>query len=155
MEKDFKIFHLGYVFKDLDKQIESLKSLNNKIKFNIFEQNDIPSLYRGKDSKISLKIAVSQLFNLNIEIIQPLEGESPYKEFLERGKEGLHHIAISVNNIVPYIEEYQKKGTQILLLIQVGTFDVVYLDTEKELGIVIEFIAPLRKERRKHKNQSL
>ncbi len=141
MKRDFKIYHLGYVFKDVDKQIESMKSLDYRIRFHTFEQHDTPCLIRGKDSKVSLKIAVSQLLSLDIELIQPLEGESPYKEFLERGKEGLHHLAISVDNITPYIEAYQKKGTKILFLIQVGPLDVVYLDTEKELGIVIEFIA--------------
>ena len=145
MYKDFKLYHLGYVFKDVDKQIESFKSSVDRARFHTFEQYDIPCVYRGRESKVSLKIAVSRLLNLDIEIIQPLKGESPYKEFLERGKEGLHHMAISVNDIAPYIEGYQKKGTKILFLIQVGPLDVVYLDTEKELGIVIEFIAPLKK----------
>ena len=31
--------------------------------------------------------------SLEIELIQPLEGQSPHKEFLDSKGEGIHHIA--------------------------------------------------------------
>ena len=37
--------------------------------------------------------------DLQIELIQPLAGESPHKEFLETRGEGIQHIACAVDNV--------------------------------------------------------
>ncbi|GAH96625.1 unnamed protein product, partial [marine sediment metagenome] len=39
--------------------------------------------------------------------IQLIEGESIYKEFLDQGREGLHHISLFVEDIDSYIEYFE------------------------------------------------
>lgn len=47
---------------------------------------------RGEPARYSMRTAVTQVGGLNFELVEPLEGQSPYKEFLEEKGEGLHHI---------------------------------------------------------------
>jgi hypothetical protein len=56
--------------------------------------------YRGKETEITIKIGFSRNFNVQIELIQLIEGECIYKEFLDQGKEGFQHISCSVENIL-------------------------------------------------------
>lgn len=142
MEKRFRILHFAYVYKDIEKQMNFLKSLNDNLKFNFREIKDGPIKYKGKDSIISLRVALTELFGVNLEIIQWIKGECPHKDFLDEGKEGLHHIAVLVDDVQLHIKEYQQQGADILLSGQMGEFDIAYMDTVKQLGVIIELFGP-------------
>ena len=45
-----------------------------------------------------------------IELLEPLGSESPVAKFLESRGEGIHHIAVKVDNIEKVLEELKKKG---------------------------------------------
>jgi hypothetical protein len=70
--------------------------------------------------------------------MQPLSGESVYTHFLEDKGEGIHHIKEWVDDCAAAIEEYRKKGIEV---IQSGKYDedeFYYLNTEPQLGILYE-----------------
>lgn len=146
---DLKINQLGYVYRDIEKQIKIMESLYGCPKFAILENKDNIFKYRGKDSKIYTRIAMSRLFNTQIELIQLIEGECIFKEFIDSGREGLHHFGIFVKNLEFYIEEFKKKGIDVVHAGQTGTQKVAYMDTEKTFGIYLEFQETVKKRRKK------
>jgi len=46
----------------------------------------------------------------NIEFLEPTSGESPIAKFLEKKGEGLHHIALAVDDIVSVLQNMKAKG---------------------------------------------
>jgi len=96
---------------------------------------------RGKSKRFSMKIALALVGSMTVELIQPLEGESIYKEFLDEKGEGLHHIAsFQVDDLGRAITVLEKRGIGVL---QSGTWEgasFAYMDTEKTLGAIIEFV---------------
>lgn len=99
-------------------------------------------IVRGKrvENEFEVIIAVSQLGDIQIELIQPIKGPSIYWEFLDKKGEGIHHIKeyVSDNNIEKDLNEYKQKGIEV---IQSGKFDedvFYYLDTEPTLGYLLE-----------------
>ena len=81
---------------------------------------------------------MGKLFNIGIELIQWIEEESPYKEFLDQGKEGPHHIMIDPEDAQSVVDDLKKKGVEVLL--EVEEIKAIYLDTEESLGINIEIL---------------
>lgn len=141
------VLHLGYVYKNIEKQVEIMKSYSDKVRISYFSKEpvEIPANYKGQDSKVSIKLALCQVDKLGLGIILWLDGESPYKVFIEQGNEGLHHIAFSIEDIDSQVERFQKYGFEILFIGKVGNNQVVYMDTKKILGIIIEFFGPVKK----------
>lgn len=106
---NLKVDQLGYVYKDVEKQAKGLESIYNTPKITFFEYYDQPITYRGKETTCSVKLSTIRYLNLNIELIQPIGGESIYQEFLDGGREGLHHIGTYVNDLPTFIESLKKK----------------------------------------------
>ncbi|TFG21871.1 MAG: hypothetical protein EU532_14855 [Promethearchaeota archaeon] len=156
MEKDFdfslanlKIDQLGYVYKDIEKQMKIMETFYKVPKFAVFDNKGNIYKYRGKDSKIHTRIAISRLFNTQIELIQLIEGECIFKEFIESGREGLHHFGIFVENLDAYIQEFKKKGMEVVHAGQTAKQKVAYVDSEKTFGIFLEFQETIKKRRKK------
>jgi len=134
-----KIDQLGFVFKDIEKQAKIMESLYGIPKFAILEQKDLPIKYRGTDTKISLKLALSRFFNTQIELIQRINGDCIYKEFIDSGREGIHHVSFFVDNLDSYIDEFLNHRMIVVQYGHIGKQRLAYFDTEKTFGILFEF----------------
>ncbi len=144
----FKIGQLGYVYKDIEKQAKLLEIVYGLPKFAFMEKYDSLCKYRGKDSIISTRLAFSRIFNVQIELIQLIEGECIFKEFLDSGREGLHHFGIYVEDLESIVREFTDKGYEILHQRIIAKQKVAYVDTEKDLGILLEFQETIRRRTR-------
>jgi methylmalonyl-CoA/ethylmalonyl-CoA epimerase len=149
-----KVDQLGYVYKDVEKQAKLLENIYGLPKFAFLERFDAPCKYRGKDSIISTKLALSRIFNVQIELIQYVKGECVYKEFLDSGRKGLHHFAIFVDDLETIVKEFTDKGYEILHQTQIGSQKIAFLDTEKDLGILLEFQETIKRKRRSYNTYS-
>jgi len=146
--RNHKIDQLGYVYKDAEKQAKIMETTFGIPKFAFLEGKN-PINYRGKELEYSVKIGISRWLGTQIELIQPLEGQSSHTEFLEKGREGLQHISLFVEDIDPYIEDFKKKGFQIIQSGQIGKQKFVYFDTEEAFGLIIEFQMTVKRKRKK------
>jgi hypothetical protein len=148
--KNLKIDQLSYVYKDIKKQTKVMEELYGVPSFalmeNITHQN---ATYRGKESNIVTDYAFGRLFNLQIELQQWKSGGCLFKEFIEQGKEGLHSIGIYVDDLDAYIEEFKKKGIEVIQTGQVGKQKFAYLDTEKTFGFLLEISTTVKRRRKK------
>jgi len=138
-----EINQICVVVEDLKRSMENYWKLFRVGPWNVytFAQPELTdTTVRGKPEIFSMKVALTNIGPLMFELIQPLEGESIYKEFL-RKKEGLHHIAFfKVEDVEEAIEHLKKQGISIL---QSGRWHgsyFAYMDTEKTLGMIIELI---------------
>jgi methylmalonyl-CoA/ethylmalonyl-CoA epimerase len=96
--------------------------------------------YRGQPTQGRAKIAIFQLDNLSLELIEPVGGPSAWQEFLETQGEGVHHIAFPVKGLDEQIALLEAKG---LPLLQRGDFTggrYAYMDSVSQLGVILELL---------------
>ncbi|MFX1480362.1 MAG: VOC family protein, partial [Promethearchaeota archaeon] len=135
-----KVDQLGFVFRDIEKQAKIMEEMFGIPQFMIFPAVEFPTKYKGTDSHLKARAAFSRLGDTQVELIQWIEGKSPYKDFLDQGREGLHHIGIYVDDVDPYISELDKMGIEVLFYGELGDGKFAYMDTEQTFGIIVEFI---------------
>lgn len=49
-----------------------------------------------------------------LELLEPLDRESPVAKFIERRGEGVHHITLKVRNIEAVLQELRNKGLRLI-----------------------------------------
>jgi len=97
---------------------------------------------RGKPTKYSMLGAETNVEGMGFELIQPLEGPSIYREWLDTYGEGLHHIAV-MRHTAQESEDFKKQmaaaGAAVLMGGRIGeTIEFYYLDTTPALKIIVE-----------------
>jgi len=100
--------------------------------------------YKGKDVDYRMRVALSWIGPLRIELIQPVEGDTVYKDFVEEHGYGIHHFGLLVENMRDAIAKAETAG---LSMTQDGSGfgadndgHYAYLDTESLIGTTIELI---------------
>ena len=61
-----------------------------------------------------VKVAIIELENGRIELMQPTNDSSPIKKFLDKKGQGLHHMALDTDNIEGEVERMEECGIQFL-----------------------------------------
>jgi methylmalonyl-CoA/ethylmalonyl-CoA epimerase len=98
------------------------------------------SFYRGKPCKWRMTLAFANYDNIEIELIEPVEGENGYTEYLNNVGEGLHHLLFEVDDIDDVFSKFSLRGIGTIMGgsgLRPGT-RFVYLDTISMLGWSIE-----------------
>ena len=148
-----KLMQLGYVYKDIKKQAKIMEMLYGVPQIAFSEGQSETIVYRGKESVVHTSFSFSRYFNTQLELIQWNEGECLYKEFLDQGKEGLHHISLFLQDLDKYIDEIKNMGIEIIQSGITGPSHWVYLDTEETFGTIIEVQEIMSRSRRKKREQ--
>jgi methylmalonyl-CoA/ethylmalonyl-CoA epimerase len=140
-----QVIQVCVVAKDLQKSMERYWNLGiGPWAIYTFQSPELTNTtLHGKPAKYSMKLAIAMVGNMMLELIQPLEGPSTYKEFLEQKGEGLHHIQLAVANYDQTIAALGKKGIGVLMKGAWKGMSYAYLDTESELGTILEISKPL------------
>ncbi|NMB61530.1 MAG: hypothetical protein GYA18_04235 [Chloroflexi bacterium] len=100
--------------------------------------------YYGKPANYVMRIALSYFGPTRIELIQSIAGESIYTDFVREHGYGVHHIGLVVADMDRALQDATSAGLTMTMdgagfgLSGDGHF--AYLNTEKELGVTIEFI---------------
>ena len=136
---NLNVFQLGYVYKDIEKQAKIMESVFGVSKFTMVGPLILRINYRGEKAKITVRAAFAQYSETQLELIQLIEGDSIYKEFLDQGREGLHHVLYRVDDLKAVINKYKENGIEVIQSGRIMTSSYAYMDTEKKLGIIIEF----------------
>ena len=70
--------------------------------------------YYGKPAWAREKIAVAQVGAVQLELCQPVEGDSIYRDFLMEHGEGLHHVNFLVDDVDETAEMLAEEGSPTL-----------------------------------------
>jgi len=138
-----KVVQIGIVVADCGRTTELLGSLLGIGPFRFIEWPDRAEskyYYHGHEERVKFKQAFVQLGGVEIELIQPLEGKSGYKDFLDETGGGIHHVLFETSDMDSVVTELAKSGIKVLQSgtgIRPGTRWAL-LDTRKLLGFYVE-----------------
>jgi methylmalonyl-CoA/ethylmalonyl-CoA epimerase len=134
-----EMLQVGVVVKDIEKTIERLTSLG----FGPFEPKIFPpdarQWFRGQPMNAKFKIFATQIGPIEFELIQPVEGKSPHREFLNRKGEGIQHIAFAIKDLDEEVNKLTRKGCKVELKANLQDANVAYMDLDIG-GLVVELI---------------
>ena len=87
-----------------------------------------------------VKVAIIQMENGRIELIQPTNDDSPIKKFLDKKGPGLHHMALETDNIEGEVERMEGCGVQFLGNIRPGSAGtkVTFIHPKSLEGVLAE-----------------
>jgi len=155
-----KITHVGIVVNDRDKTIENYSKMFGWGPWHT-ETFAPPALsdtiMRGEPTHYTMKMAMTMVDSMNspvgslvgkvgFEVIEPVEGNSIYHEFLKKKGEGLQHIGYydveSAEDLKKALEAFKKMGVKVLLSgkyrNEIRESEFYYMDTESLFGVVCE-----------------
>lgn len=96
--------HIGVAVKNLD---EAISVYRNILGFKLLGVHVL--------TERKVKVAfLSTDGETQIELLEPLGNDSPVAKFLESRGEGIHHIALRVDNIEKTLEEFKNKGVMLV-----------------------------------------
>jgi len=135
---------IGVVVPDLDQATRRLTSLFGIGPFRFIEWPNRPDskyFFRGKEEHIKIRQAFVQLGPLELELIQPLEGErNAYRQFLEERGGGIHHVLFEVDDMDKVVRNLSPQNVGVLQAgtgIRPGTRWAL-LDTQTLVGFLLE-----------------
>jgi catechol 2,3-dioxygenase-like lactoylglutathione lyase family enzyme len=136
------LHQIAYVVRDITAAQTFFTAHLGTSRFHIAE--DVPveePTYRGQPGNFRLHIALAYAGETQIELIQPLSGESIYQEFLDRKGEGLHHLGFIVDDYDKAISDFTGNGYPVIQSGRLGRNPGVrfaYFDTEAAIGSIME-----------------
>jgi methylmalonyl-CoA/ethylmalonyl-CoA epimerase len=68
--------------------------------------------YRGREADVDLDLLFGRSGEIEIEFIEWKAGHSPHREFIEQGREGMHHLRFRVDDADAWIEKCATVGYQ-------------------------------------------
>jgi len=98
-----KIDHIGIAVKDLKEAVSLYGKILDKLEVQI-----------ETVSSEHVRVALIPLGETRIELLEPLDEESAIAKFIKERGEGIHHIAISVENVKKEIDKLSSAGLRVL-----------------------------------------
>jgi len=100
---------------------------------------------RGQPTDYKMRVALSQLGPTRIELIEILEGDTVYAEFVQEHGYGVHHFGVLVDDMDQALAQAEEAGLTMTMdgagFGRHGDGHYAYLDTEDKIGVTIELIA--------------
>ena len=102
-------------------------------------------IVNGKSAPFSVNIALANSGDMQIELIEPVDGPSPYHDFLDEtgGVGGLQHLSSwpSKARFDEIVDMFERAGGNILIRGENAGTQFVYLDTLAQQGTLFELAA--------------
>ena len=138
------VVQLGIIVSDMDPALQRYSAIFGSDRWRIytFGPNGRHE-YHGAPTSFTSRLALNDA-SPQIELIQPLEGDSVHRDWLEERGEGLHHVAVDVQSVADAIASLTALGCP---LVQAGYgFGVggegdgayAYVDATATLGMIVE-----------------
>ncbi len=86
--------------------------------------------YRGEPADFVAHVSLSYLGDMQLEVIQPVRGDSIYTEFLATAGGGLHHICFETADLASAEKEAARQGVKVVQrgVMAGGGMSFAYLD---------------------------
>lgn len=138
LENPKGVDHIGIVVKSID---ATLPFYLNHFHLRVEKIVEVPEQ--------RVKVAFIPLGNCKLELLEPLSADSPIAKFLEKRGEGIHHIALSVENIQERLDQLKREGIQLIdetPKIGAAGLPIAFLHPKSSHGVLIELIEQGKKE---------
>ncbi len=139
------IDQIGIVVRDMDQAVAHYARLGLG-PWTVYESSPDKYWLRGKPATMRLRQGKAMLGGIEMELIQPLAGESPFHEFLAAQGEGLHHLAYHTDDFEGQVRRFEAAGFEKLLLVEAyvptykGIVKACHFDTRAVGGVIFEVV---------------
>lgn len=112
---------------------EALKNYEKILKIDKIDIEEVPTE--------RVKVAILKLEDTRIELMEPTADDSPIKKFLTERGEGIHHIAITADDIESDVERAIASGTRMIGNIRTGSYGrkITFIHPKSMNGVLTEF----------------
>ncbi len=97
-----KINHIGVAVKSIDAAVKFYEALGLKVD----HIEEVPSQ--------KVKTAFIKIGETNIELLEATSPDSPIAKYLEKNREGIHHICYEVSDVASELEKLKSAGVQLI-----------------------------------------
>ena len=95
------IDHIGIAVKNIEEKLKAYELLGFKCE----------SIEEVKEQKV--KVAFLPVGDSELELLEPTSEDSPVQKFIDKKGEGMHHIAIRVDDVQKTIDELKEAGVRM------------------------------------------
>lgn len=112
---------------------EALKNYEKILKIDKIDIEEVPTE--------RVKVAILKLEDTRIELMEPTADDSPIKKFLTDRGEGIHHVAITADDIDNDVERAIANGTRMIGDIRTGSYGrkITFIHPKSMNGVLTEF----------------
>ena len=128
---------IGFVVRDMTQALALYEPLFGP--FSTMNPEPMSYDYRGQQEECVLRLAFGKSGDVEIELIQWMSGGCPHKEFLDAGREGMHHLRFIVDDLDKHVEAADALGYEVIWGKRWGEgLAVAYLERSDD-PLVLEF----------------
>jgi methylmalonyl-CoA/ethylmalonyl-CoA epimerase len=103
-------------------------------------QEEWKTEYRGAPSDARCKLAIYDLGECQVELMEPVGGPSVWADHLEQKGPGVHHIGFRVEGMKEGVRFCDALGMPLLQSGEFGNGRYAYFDSEAQLGTMLELL---------------
>jgi LAO/AO transport system kinase len=127
-----KIDHLGVAVRSIS---DALKVYEGILGLKVSAYEDV--------EEQGVRVAMLPIGDSRIELLEPLHGESPVEKFMSKRGEGIHHIAICVDNIEFALEQFKAAGARLIDPVPrrgAGNSKIAFIHPAGMHGVLLELV---------------
>jgi len=140
------IVKIGIVVDDIEKAAAYYADLFNieKPVIRVPDPNKVPDpkaykWYKGQYRNFRIKTAVVKLEPIYIELVEPIDGDSPWADFKSKYGSGVQFMAFNIDGFEDHLSLMESKGMPAFLKEEKGKERYAYFNTADLLGVTLEF----------------
>ncbi len=125
-----RVDHIAITVNDADRALENYKKI---LKIDKIDVEEVPNE--------KVKVVMLNLEDTRLELIEPLEDTSPISKFLKERGEGIHHIAITADEIENDVSHAKENGMRFLGELRTGSYGrkITFIHPKSLNGVLVEF----------------
>lgn len=125
-----RVDHIAIAVNDADRALENYKKI---LKIDKVDVEEVPNE--------KVKVVMLNLEDTRLELIEPLEDTSPISKFLKERGEGIHHIAITADEIENDVTHAKENGMRFLGELRTGSYGrkITFIHPKSLNGVLVEF----------------
>jgi len=124
-----RIDHVGIAVRNLEEAIKVWEGLGLKVE----EVEEVP------EQKV--RTAIIHVGESRIELLEPTAEDSPIEKFIAKRGEGIHHIALGVDNIEEHLKKLKEEGYRLIdeePRIGAGGAKIAFVHPKAVTGVLLE-----------------
>lgn len=139
-------FQLGVVVRNMERAVDYYSSVFGIGPFRVYDFEPEKHWFDGEPSPLKLRMGKASWGDFELELLEPLEGKSMHREFLDTNGEGIQHLGFRVSDYEAIYDRLVKAGFKAVMRAETnveaynGLLKACYFDTRRIGGIVFEII---------------
>jgi len=96
--------------------------------------------YHGKPAELSMRTAIAQAGNVQIELIEPVSEQCAYRDSVPKGTSGFHHVCVWTHDFDADHAYFDRLGYPAANTGRIGALQFAYFDTRSLIGCMLEIV---------------